>query len=116
MAKQKTIPTDVHNSLTDLVAGLYKALSYVHPARNTADITDIQTRTMVLVKAKKVCPKNITNAVIGEYAYQVSEDVVVRATKMHKKFLKETTLYKDKFEIFSEQVDNIVKKEKIKFS
>lgn len=116
MAKQKTISTDVHNFLTELVTGLFKALLSVHPARNAGDITEIQTRTMVLVKAKKVCPKNITNAVIGEYAYQVSEDVVVRASKMHKKFLEETPLYKHKYEIFSKQVDDLVKEEKIRFS
>lgn len=115
MAKQKTMSAENYNSLLELVTVFHKALLHVHPARNTREITDIQTRTMMLIKARKFC-KKIPNFDIGQFVDLVSENVVSRAPQMHKKFIEETPLYKDKYEIFSKQVDDLVKEEKIRFS
>lgn len=114
MKKEILIDEKKFDTLTELVSGFHKAFLNAQPAR-TNSMTDIQIRTMMLVKARQVC-KKIPTAVIGECVYQVSKSVVLGAPKMHKRFLEESIFYKNIFEVFSTEVDEFIKNEKIVFS
>lgn len=117
MAKKNLTDKD-HYTLVELVSVFRKVTEeppFIHPTRGIGEISKIETRTMMLFKAKKIC-KTISNSNIGSYVGDVSKAVVTRTNQNHKKFLKENSSYRDKFKIFSEQVDIVLRKEKIRFS